>query len=130
MIRRPPRSTRTETLFPYTTLFRSGPVQTDFRQDFTLNRVIYTDYHAKIDSETIEVPNIIVASQQLKIDWDQDTPDIKVIFIGVKDDIRRKLEYVNRLESDKLVVVDRILRPIFNRIGAGVQREKYFIDSF
>src|SRR3546814_9487155 len=27
MIRRPPRSTRTDTLFPYTTLFRSTPVQ-------------------------------------------------------------------------------------------------------
>src|SRR3546814_10536584 len=26
MIRRPPRSTRTDTLVPYTTLFRSGPV--------------------------------------------------------------------------------------------------------
>src|SRR3546814_5267279 len=26
MIRRPPRSTRTDTLFPYTTLFRSFPV--------------------------------------------------------------------------------------------------------
>src|SRR3546814_2850107 len=26
MIRRPPRSTRTDTLFPYTTLFRSQPV--------------------------------------------------------------------------------------------------------
>src|SRR3546814_16279934 len=26
MIRRPPRSTRTDTLFPYTTLFRSGQV--------------------------------------------------------------------------------------------------------
>src|SRR3546814_21039564 len=25
MIRRPPRSTRTDTLFPYTTLFRSNP---------------------------------------------------------------------------------------------------------
>src|SRR3546814_8350481 len=25
MIRRPPRSTRTDTLFPYATLFRSGP---------------------------------------------------------------------------------------------------------
>src|SRR3546814_7960747 len=25
MIRRPPRSTRTDTLFPYTSLFRSGP---------------------------------------------------------------------------------------------------------
>src|SRR3546814_3497005 len=27
MIRRPPRSTRTDTLFPYTTLFRSGDKQ-------------------------------------------------------------------------------------------------------
>src|SRR3546814_17931316 len=27
MIRRPPRSTRTDTLFPYTTLFRSRPVR-------------------------------------------------------------------------------------------------------
>src|SRR3546814_10270491 len=26
-IRRPPRSTRTDTLFPYTTLFRSGPLR-------------------------------------------------------------------------------------------------------
>src|SRR3546814_11560091 len=26
MIRRPPRSTRTDTLFPYTTLFRSNPL--------------------------------------------------------------------------------------------------------
>src|SRR3546814_3383999 len=29
MIRRPPRSTRTDTLFPYTTLFRSPPVDRD-----------------------------------------------------------------------------------------------------
>src|SRR3546814_6876107 len=28
MIRRPPRSTRTDTLFPYTTLFRSGRLAT------------------------------------------------------------------------------------------------------
>src|SRR3546814_15373178 len=27
MVRRPPRSTRTDTLFPYTTLFRSGPAR-------------------------------------------------------------------------------------------------------
>src|SRR3546814_6483074 len=27
MIRRPPRSTRTDTLFPYTTLFRSGDIR-------------------------------------------------------------------------------------------------------
>src|SRR3546814_16172994 len=29
MIRRPPRSTRTDTLFPYTTLFRSAVVERD-----------------------------------------------------------------------------------------------------
>src|SRR3546814_18396752 len=29
MIRRPPRSTRTDTLFPYTTLFRSWDIETD-----------------------------------------------------------------------------------------------------
>src|SRR3546814_16453507 len=29
MIRRPPRSTRTDTLFPYTTLFRSGSLYDD-----------------------------------------------------------------------------------------------------
>src|SRR3546814_18898589 len=33
MIRRPPRSTRTDTLFPYTTLFRSGGVGTSARGD-------------------------------------------------------------------------------------------------
>src|SRR3546814_9492463 len=27
MLRRPPKSTRTDTLFPYTTLFRSGPAR-------------------------------------------------------------------------------------------------------
>src|SRR3546814_9453812 len=31
MIRRPPRSTRTDTLFPYTTLFRSGADKRDHR---------------------------------------------------------------------------------------------------
>src|SRR3546814_16078837 len=33
MIRRPPRSTRTDTLFPYTTLFRSGSVPMDGHRD-------------------------------------------------------------------------------------------------
>src|SRR3546814_1184153 len=33
MIRRPPRSTRTDTLFPYTTLFRSGRQETPRTRD-------------------------------------------------------------------------------------------------
>src|SRR3546814_10901026 len=36
MIRRPPRSTRTDTLFPYTTLFRSRPVASASNKRATL----------------------------------------------------------------------------------------------
>src|SRR3546814_950487 len=34
MIRRPPRSTRTDTLFPYTTLFRSGGSVSDWAEEY------------------------------------------------------------------------------------------------
>src|SRR3546814_8904622 len=40
-IRRPPRSTRTDTLFPYTTLFRSGRPRADPGQDCGNRRVPY-----------------------------------------------------------------------------------------
>src|SRR3546814_2378132 len=39
MIRRPPRSTRTDTLFPYTTLFRSGATAETFRWRISLARI-------------------------------------------------------------------------------------------
>src|SRR3546814_4379396 len=38
MIRRPPRSTRTDTLFPYTTLFRSGRAMLETGTIFVLDR--------------------------------------------------------------------------------------------
>src|SRR3546814_5940493 len=46
MIRRPPRSTRTDTLFPYTTLFRSMPFRGRrwrqlVREGGTINRRLY-----------------------------------------------------------------------------------------
>src|SRR3546814_4372321 len=47
MIRRPPRSTRTDTLFPYTTLFRSGKAVMGPRTR-TIKREKYLDGH-KID---------------------------------------------------------------------------------
>src|SRR3546814_8844921 len=44
MIRRPPRSTRTDTLFPYTTLFRSGSalVSTSFADFHAVNEALAT----------------------------------------------------------------------------------------
>src|SRR3546814_7192932 len=40
MIRRPPRSTRTDTLFPYTTLFRSGWAPTGVEHCFLWERTL------------------------------------------------------------------------------------------
>src|SRR3546814_19629639 len=47
MIRRPPRSTRTDTLFPYTTLFRSA-VETG--EEHMGNGFVAVDIHGKIDA--------------------------------------------------------------------------------
>src|SRR3546814_11372777 len=41
MIRRPPRSTRTDTLFPYTTLFRSDRLAQAFRDHHPIDRVAW-----------------------------------------------------------------------------------------
>src|SRR3546814_18826287 len=60
MIRRPPRSTRTDTLFPYTTLFRS-PVIVEIKQslgDFPVSTKhrIFTGYQP--NAETSGVPSL------------------------------------------------------------------------
>src|SRR3546814_10277131 len=44
MIRRPPRSTRTDTLFPYTTLFRSGKFM-------NATAIVWTGHGAKAQTE-------------------------------------------------------------------------------
>src|SRR3546814_20064860 len=49
MIRRPPRSTRTDTLFPYTTLFRSGARQR--RRVIMLRRDRRGPEHARAGAE-------------------------------------------------------------------------------
>src|SRR3546814_14679008 len=62
MIRRPPRSTRTDTLFPYTTLFRSSDI---WRVDLPAGPVcvkralprlkVVADWHAPIERNAYEV---------------------------------------------------------------------------
>src|SRR3546814_1006088 len=60
MIRRPPRSTRTDTLFPYTTLFRSDCDWGDVivlvggnelrRFEYEFRPVIYADIEARVEA--------------------------------------------------------------------------------
>src|SRR3546814_9344678 len=61
MIRRPPRSTRTDTLFPYTTLFRSVQLQaravTDF-DDFLGNIEYFVDFAAYYRCDFVVFPEL------------------------------------------------------------------------
>src|SRR3546814_2373675 len=68
MIRRPPRSTRTDTLFPYTTLFRSGVVGLDQAEAFAAPDLLHGevphlrgDFHAAVAQRT--EPGLRVADQ-------------------------------------------------------------------
>src|SRR3546814_10574068 len=62
MIRRPPRSTRTDTLFPYTTLFRSRPA-------------IFVPYpHAMDDHQTWNVVDLVEAHGAQSIPQGDFTP--------------------------------------------------------
>src|SRR3546814_21202777 len=47
MIRHPPRSTRTDTLFPYTTLFRSEDEREFYRADVDLYFSLFGRHHVK-----------------------------------------------------------------------------------
>src|SRR3546814_6981480 len=57
MIRRPPRSTRTDTLFPYTTLFRSALLGTERNDNF--------GFRIEVD---VEAP-LIVAGERTTQPW-------------------------------------------------------------
>src|SRR3546814_16141684 len=50
MIRRPPRSTRTDTLFPYTTLFRSQPELAARRMDAA---VVFREYRNAVEEDRL-----------------------------------------------------------------------------
>src|SRR3546814_20578490 len=70
MIRRPPRSTRTDTLFPYTTLFRSiirsaflGKIKEAFEKNPNLQNLILDDFFRdKIQAAQAGWRNVIVAA--------------------------------------------------------------------
>src|SRR3546814_12662606 len=87
MIRRPPRSTRTETLFPYTTLFRSR-----FLQQGTDNKEhqLYIDQIEILPSRTpmnkltsaAVIQNVIPFERHVDISWRLPlTPSIRYIKI-------------------------------------------------
>src|SRR3546814_8209925 len=55
MIRRPPRSTRTDTLFPYTTLFRSHRLSHDLR-DAVHGGTVEDRLHIRVERRILDGP--------------------------------------------------------------------------
>src|SRR3546814_9866837 len=80
MIRRPPRSTRTDTLFPYTTLFRSGHVQHVFGwRIVTFQRVCAGNHavHFGIDHRADDVQRIAATGSPEKRRSEEHTSELQ-----------------------------------------------------
>src|SRR3546814_16647035 len=99
MIRRPPRSTRTDTLFPYTTLFRSKgfvlKTQLDIKQaiEFSMaNKGWFLYAHAEKLAESVRI-----SMQELL------PPGRKIAFTG---DFSRKCEVLQSLDVLEEASVD------------------------
>src|SRR3546814_5030884 len=80
MIRRPPRSTRTDTLFPYTTLFRSHPADALAMMDFV--------YQPEIAAQMAEYVNYICP-----------VPAAQEIIRGHAEEAERSEEHTSELQS-------------------------------
>src|SRR3546814_6031834 len=106
MIRRPPRSTRTDTLFPYTTLFRSNRSYASARRAmageqllFELRRTARTGEQGQL-AERIQQFQQQIASYEAQIAANKKqtkliSPELK----GVRDLWKRKLVTINRLNE-------------------------------
>src|SRR3546814_3962774 len=94
MSRRPPRSTRTDTLFPYTTLFRSEPVgrQTDLREDGAgaCVEVVAADGQEVLERRAVPLDRVRVAAHRRGGGVER---------IGRRRDAGRSEEHTSELQS-------------------------------
>src|SRR3546814_4325153 len=73
MIRRPPRSTRTDTLFPYTTLFRSEWESEPYEDDFATAMVLDylarpNDFLAQVDGFLLMARDFFRKAEELRLE--------------------------------------------------------------
>src|SRR3546814_1991232 len=87
MIRRPPRSTRTDTLFPYTTLFRSQ-LNSGVKGLMKKNKITVVEGEGKI-----------VAKGRLSVARDGKTTELEAKNIIIATGARRSEEHTSELQS-------------------------------
>src|SRR3546814_13005538 len=94
MIRRPPRSTRTDTLFPYTTLFRSGLRNGQLRRCKLMG-------FGEEELDALKHPALISVLANANVSWCSVTVNREVL--------RRLLRQAQAVEKE-IATVDRMLR--------------------
>src|SRR3546814_1864341 len=113
MIRRPPRSTRTDTLFPYTTLFRSsstyqGQTSGEYLEESSPNTVTYGEHHratTRSEEHTSELQSLMRISYAVFcLKKKQMTPD--------DTDTSLILTHVTRIPSSLLATAIRRSRRV------------------
>src|SRR3546814_1550026 len=70
MIRRPPRSTRTDTLFPYTTLFRSARARREYLCEPLISLVtivVKREHHNQANRYFVELSLVHIKARKLSI---------------------------------------------------------------
>src|SRR3546814_20084430 len=122
MIRRPPRSTRTDTLFPYTTLFRSI-LGVAAERPFVADAVIDV-IHRRTPELEIGVPEIFGVARR------------RHVGIGRRPARRERLRLVRDhdrhvpVECDLLLGETRSERPNSGRVGVGLARCRELISQY
>src|SRR3546814_16525401 len=81
MIRRPPRSTRTDTLFPYTTLFRSDAVYVHFAPPCDFGE-LPLHFRVQIIGAGGEIANDIIVEDELRVGTVDDRAQSKFTMTG------------------------------------------------
>src|SRR3546814_2079193 len=95
MIRRPPRSTRTDTLFPYTTLFRSAGAR--FERCSQCPHLDQEALNAEVQGE-LERRRIHIIGALGQIDVVQ-RMQVLVLALGVAKELERSEEHTSELQS-------------------------------
>src|SRR3546814_12435063 len=119
MIRRPPRSTRTDTLFPYTTLFRSG--QLDRARRVAADAVA-------VALQVIGVAGIVEIIDVIAIVEDVDhidtKPDLRFVGHEVQREVFRERE-VELAQTPAITVAVRFVRDHAEDRGVGADERRY-----
>src|SRR3546814_11636781 len=86
MIRRPPRSTRTDTLFPYTTLFRSRVSSEWFSRPDDERYLSLSDLHAAVKARADRATARTVQTRDVRVEAGRDHPERLALIVPGRDE--------------------------------------------